>query len=133
MTIWRPQTIKATRIDIALDRYRVEFEWPEGEETSWINGDLMYEITNSPKVGNEFWLGHLNLLIIDHVLVADSFEVALVNGKAYQRLYSRRLHYAFDSFYRRLILTLHVWGWANVPPHSIPAWEHVGRKRRPAR
>lgn len=123
------QQITCRQVEVVLGRYRLEYEWPMDEVTTFVSYKLLenlpYESAHFQKRGNTFWLGHLHLLIVDFVPVARMWEVALVSGRGYQRLYARQLYYFFDKIYRRCIMTLHVWALAEVPYGGIPSWRHI--------
>lgn len=46
---------------------------------------------------------------------------------------TERVIEAFDRLRRiftgRLIMTLHIWNLASVPPYAVPSWSHVGKSR----
>ncbi len=44
-----------------------------------------------------------------------------------------RLSYWLKAIGSRIVLTAAIWGWADVPPGTVPSWQHLGRSRSSGR
>lgn len=126
--------IVITYFDLPFGKQRIEFEW-RGEGNTAIVGrhDSRRFLPRNPKPGMQFWLGHLSLVVIDWNMMAQRAIVGLDDGRAYQAAYIRAAYYALDNIYRRLILTAHVWGFANYIEYQVPSWRDVHVLRRLAK
>lgn len=122
--------IAVKSIELPFGKRRFEYEWQGDSNIAQINGGMSWQVIDNLKVGQEFWLGHLQLIPTDYNPYADTYEVALADGQGYQRFYNRRLHYFLDNLKCRIILTLYVWGLAHLEPHERITWASVGRKKK---
>ncbi len=121
------------RIDLPFGCSRFEYDWSGDDTLANIdlyrvrfNGDQIFP----PKIGQEFWLGHLNLVVVDYHTESRVSEVALASGRGYQAAYRRQLYYFWENLRSRIVLTLYVWGLADAPIGDILTWKHIhwGRK-----
>lgn len=124
--------IRVTQIPLPYGKQRLEYEWIGESNMSIVgyfeNRDVF--LPRNAKVGTDFWLGHLNLVVVDHDYMSDSTLVALADGRAYQSLYARKAYYFLDNLKCRLILTLYVWGLAHIEQGERITWGAVGRKNK---
>lgn len=122
------------RIAMPFDRFRVEYEWRGEGLTARLDRMALHYLGipwNEIKMAQLFWLGHLELVVVDKDWESLLIEVVLVNGQGYQAAYRRQLFYFWQKLRSRIILTLYVWGLADAPMGEILSWKHIhwGRKK----
>jgi len=127
-------SIVEKRIDLPFHRCRFEYEWP-GEEITASLSHFSIERAPLPLLtrGETFWLGDLELVVVDYFPEAALYQVALASGRGFQAMYRRRIYYFWEALRSRIILTFFVWGLADLRDVSFGerlTWKHIdwGRK-----
>lgn len=122
--------IEIKKIALPLDRVRFEYEW-HGESNKAVITGYGLPIRIPHEAGAEFWLGHLNLIVVDYDYPSAQAIVAHADGRGYQAFMRSRFLYGWQNFQARLILTLYVWGLADYDTLVMPSWKNVhwGRKK----
>lgn len=108
------------RVLLPFDTQRVDYEW-QGGRFAWISGALLPDIVSTPTIGTTFRLGQYRLRIVDYLIAQDAYVVS----KALLPYASYRLWRLMDDTYRRMILTLTVWGLAELHQGEMPQWRWV--------
>lgn len=124
--------IRLNQIRLPFHKMRIEYEWQGDDAIAELPEHyLRYGIDIHPPVGAEFWLDHLNLIVIDYCPSSAVYTVGLMGGRSYQAMVGRRIRYALDNIKCRIILTLYVWGLADLSEGQRISWRsvHWGRKR----
>lgn len=127
--------IAEKRIDLPFDRFRYEYEWKGEDATADVDLYRLADrqrlgIERAPKPGDTFWLGHLELVVVDYHSDMWLWEVGLANGRGFQAMYARRLFYFWENLRSRIILTLYVWGLADVRQGERLTWKCIHRGRK---
>ena len=115
------------------------FEWLE-----WQGGDVIaisYDLpqdaydgilsTRDPQPGATFWLGPFLLRCLAYDFSCNRIIACRerpVKAQIYALLY--RATRTLDWLYRRMVLTLAVWGMARYSPATVPSWRDVKGTRR---
>ena len=122
--------IVVKQVQLPFNRVRFEYEW-QGESNQAVITEYGQPVRIPHKAGAEFWLGHLNLIVVDFDVMSQTALVAHADGRGYQAFLARHFLYGWQHFQARLILTLYVWGLADYDAYAMPLWKHVhwGRKK----
>lgn len=120
------------RIRMPFGTGRFELEWPKEASTATIDAHELFALNKMhPKPGEELWLGNLNLMVIDYDPSWGEYTVGLASGLSYQAYLWRRFVNLCEITNHRLILTLYVWGLADLPHGEPVSWKlvHWGPKQ----
>jgi hypothetical protein len=113
---------------------RQRFKW---EPLSWatenenpnimdISGRFLSEFITDPEIGKVFWLGPYRLRFLERSILMDSWRVIRDdNWISRVSYFYHRYGQALDLAYRRSVVTLGIWGLAELHPGAIPTWRDV--------
>lgn len=121
--------IAINTIQLPFGKHRNEYEWVGESDVALINEIWRWELPElkDKKPGDSFWLGHMEVVIVDYDIYSDIFKFALADGQGYQRFYNQRVYYWLENLKCRFILTLYVWGLATFEPGRKITWDAIKR------
>jgi hypothetical protein len=118
--------IVATDISLPLNCKHTSYEWT-GNDLTLIDGPVFenWLSADDMKAGHVFNIGPIRLRIVEIYWQMDQILCIRDGWRSTLRYRLHRSLFRFDDVYRRLIITMHIWGLANLPLDTYrryPSW-----------
>lgn len=127
-----PGRIRNHNIVLPLGARRIDWSWEGNRVIAWAADEALYFSGTTERVENGMvvHVGPYRVRVIDREPSRKAYLVAREGWRARLYYVTYRLAHSLDGAYRRIILTLHVWGLADFDYNHVPTWRDITLFRR---